>query len=116
MRFKLQKVIHNLWDWCCHLVKTLGLLATITLEVVSFCTYVLVPSASAIFFNASWKSRSVRVFSTACDSASITSGVKMEVFQFYLQLGKQRKVGWVGDYSHVAFGQKFPGEKGSVKH
>jgi hypothetical protein len=35
----------------------------------------------------------------------------MAAFQFYLQSGKQRKVGWVGDDSHVAFGQKVPGEK-----
>jgi hypothetical protein len=40
--------------------------------------------------------------------------VKMAAFQFYLQLGKQRKVGWVGDESHIVFGQIFPGEKGSV--
>jgi hypothetical protein len=34
----------------------------------------------------------------------------MVAFQFYLQSGKQRKVGWVGDDSHVVFGKKFPGE------
>jgi hypothetical protein len=39
----------------------------------------------------------------------------MAAFQFYLQLEKQRKVwGWVGNDSHFVFGQKFPGEKGSV--
>jgi hypothetical protein len=38
----------------------------------------------------------------------------MAAFQFYLQLGKQRKVGWVGDDSHVLFSKKFPAEKGSV--
>jgi hypothetical protein len=37
--------------------------------------------------------------------------VKMAVFQFYLQSGKLRAVGWVGDDSHVIFGQKFNGEK-----
>jgi hypothetical protein len=37
----------------------------------------------------------------------------MTVFIFYLQSGKRRKVGWVGDDSHVVFGKKFPGEKGS---
>jgi hypothetical protein len=41
------------------------------------------------------------------------SCVKMVAFQFYLQRGN-KKVGWVGDDSHV-FGQKFPGEKGSVR-
>jgi hypothetical protein len=55
------------------------------------------------------------VFSTACDSASITSVVKMAAFQFHLQSGKQRKVGWVGDDCHVDFGQKFPCEEGSVR-
>jgi hypothetical protein len=39
----------------------------------------------------------------------------MEAFQFYLQLGKQRKVGWVEDDSLVVSGQKFPDEKGSVR-
>jgi hypothetical protein len=39
--------------------------------------------------------------------------VNMAAFPFYLHLGKQRKVGWVGNDSHVVFGQKFPGEKGS---
>jgi hypothetical protein len=29
--------------------------------------------------------------------------------------GQVRGVGWVGDNSHVVFGQKFPGEKGSVR-
>jgi hypothetical protein len=48
------------------------------------------------------------MFSTACDSASITSVVsKWRSFSFYLQSGN-REVGWTGDYSHVVFGQKFP--------
>jgi hypothetical protein len=38
----------------------------------------------------------------------------MADFQFYLQLGKHTKVGWVGDDSHLVFGQKFSGEKGKV--
>jgi hypothetical protein len=73
------------------------------------------------FLNAPWKLCSVRVFSTTCDSASITS--VMAAFQFYLQSGKQGKVtggearqlGWVGNDCHVVFGQKFPGGKGSVR-
>jgi hypothetical protein len=40
--------------------------------------------------------------------------VKIAAFQFYLQSGKQWKVGWVGNNSHVAFGLKFPGEKWSM--
>jgi hypothetical protein len=36
----------------------------------------------------------------------------MMAFSFILN---QRKVGWVEEDSHVVFGQKFPGEKGSVR-
>jgi hypothetical protein len=62
---------------------TLGLLATITLDVVPFQVYAPFSALLPFFFlNASWKSRSVRVF---------------------------RKVGWVGDDSHVVFGQNIPG-------
>jgi hypothetical protein len=43
------------------------------------------------------------------------SCVKMAAFQFYLQSGKQWKLGWVRDGSHVDFGQRFPGEKGSER-
>jgi hypothetical protein len=39
---------------------------------------------------------------------------KMAVFQSYLQSGKRRKLGLVGDDSHVVFGQTFRGGKGSV--
>jgi hypothetical protein len=63
------------------------------------------------FLNASWKSCSVKVFSTACGSASVTWVVpKWLPFSFIFSQGN-RKVGWVGDVSHVAFGLKFPGEK-----
>jgi hypothetical protein len=40
--------------------------------------------------------------------------VKMAAFQFYLQSGKQKsRVG--GGWQSCCFGQKFPGEKGSVR-
>jgi hypothetical protein len=39
----------------------------------------------------------------------------MATFQFCLQSRKQRIEGWMGDDSHVVFGQKFPDEKGSVQ-
>jgi hypothetical protein len=39
------------------------------------------------------------VFSTACDSASITSTASKS--------GKQGHVGWLADSSHVVFGKKF---------
>jgi hypothetical protein len=67
---------------------TLGLLATITLEVVPFGAYVQFLVLLA-FLNAARKSCSVRAFSTAC---------RVD-----------------GDDSHVVFGQKFPGEKGSKR-
>jgi hypothetical protein len=41
--------IHNFRGWCCHLVKTLGLRATITLEVIPFRTYVPFPSLLPFF-------------------------------------------------------------------
>jgi hypothetical protein len=31
----------------------------------------------------------------------------MAACQFYIQLEKQRNVGWVGDESHVVFGKNF---------
>jgi hypothetical protein len=46
------------------------------------------------------------MFSTACDSASITSVVsKWQPFSFILNRGN-RKVGWLGDESNVTFGKK----------
>jgi hypothetical protein len=64
-----------------------------------FCHYVL----------ASWKLCSVRVFSTACDSATITSVVSK-----WLKWGNRKnRVG--GGNSHVVFGQEFLGEKGNVR-
>jgi hypothetical protein len=57
----------------------------------------------------------VRVFSTACDSASITSIVsKWRSFSFILNQGN-RKVGCVENDSHVVLGKKFHGEKRSVR-
>jgi hypothetical protein len=50
----------------------LSLLATITLQVVPFHVHAPFP-ALLPFLNASWKLCYVRVFNTACDSASITS-------------------------------------------
>jgi hypothetical protein len=55
------------------------------------------------------------MFSTACDSASITSIVSKWWPSSSLQSRKKRKVGLVRDDSHVVFGQKFPGEKASAR-
>jgi hypothetical protein len=56
----------------------------------------------------------VKVFNTACNSADNLSLVKMADFLRFIFNRGNRKVGWVVDGSHVVFGQKFPGEKGSV--
>jgi hypothetical protein len=93
---------------------TLGLVATITLEVLSFRAYAPFPAILPFF-----KCILDVVF---CEGVQHhlrfcldhLNCVKMADFQFYLQSGKQKKVGWVGDDSHVVFGQKFSGEKGKV--
>jgi hypothetical protein len=55
------------------------------------------------------------VISTTCESVSISSIVsKWRPFSFIFNRGN-RKIGSVGDDSHVVFGKNFPGEKGSVK-
>jgi hypothetical protein len=61
-----------------------------------------IPSTSAIFLNASLKSCRVRVW----DCLDCLICVKMAAFQLYCQPGKQRKVGWAGDDSHVVFSKK----------
>jgi hypothetical protein len=67
------------------------------------------------FLNASWKSYSVRVFSTACDSATITSFVsKWWFFSFIFNQGN-RKVGLVGKTVMLFLVKKIPVEKGSVR-
>jgi hypothetical protein len=104
--FQTQRDIHNLSDWCCHLVNTnfrstgyhhprnISLSAS-THRSQSFCH----------FLNASWKSWSVREFSTACDSASINSIVsKRRPFNFIFNRGTE-KVGWEGGDIHVVFDQ-----------
>jgi hypothetical protein len=55
------------------------------------------------------------VFSTARDSASITSFVsKWRPLSFFIHLGKQ-KIMVGGDDSHVTFSKKIPWWKGSVR-
>jgi hypothetical protein len=59
----------------------------------------------------------VRLFSIACDSASITSVVskwQLSSFTYIFNRGNS-KVELVGYNSHVVFGQKFPAEKGRVR-
>jgi hypothetical protein len=55
------------------------------------------------------------MFSTACGSDSITPVLsKWWPFSFIFSRGN-RKVGWVGDDSHIIFGQRIPGEKRIVR-
>jgi hypothetical protein len=90
---------------------TLDLLATITLKAVPFRMYAQFKVLLS-FFKCTLKAM-------FCEGVQYCLGhlncVKLAAFQFYLQSGKQRKVGWVGDDSHVIFCQKVPGEKGSVR-
>jgi hypothetical protein len=88
---------------------TLGLLATVTLEVVSFRSYALF-SALLPFFKCVMEV----VFCEGVQHRFCLhhlNYVKMADFHS----GKQTKVGWLGDGSHVVFGQNFPDEKGSVR-
>jgi hypothetical protein len=78
---------------------TLGLLATVALEIVPFHAYAPFPV----------------VFSTTYDSASITSNfVKKSGLSVLSSIREIEKSRVGGDSSHVVFHQKFPGEKGSV--
>jgi hypothetical protein len=88
----------------------LGLLATITLQVVTFRVYTPFPGLLP-FFKLILEVMFCKVFSTVCDSASITSIVKkwhILSFIFYwgnnkVAGGQVRRVRWVGDDSHVVF-------------
>jgi hypothetical protein len=79
---------------------TLGLLATIALELVSFHEY-------APFLGSSIFKRILEV--VFCEGfqhylrfcINHLDNVKMAALQFYTQSGKQRTVGWVVDDSHV---------------
>jgi hypothetical protein len=55
------------------------------------------------------------MFSTACDSASIISVVSKWRPSVLSSIGATENSRVDGDESHVAFGQKFTGEKGSVR-
>jgi hypothetical protein len=76
----------------------LGLLATITSDVVPFRVYAPFPAHLPYL-----------------KCVLEVAYVKMGASQFYLQSLKKRKVGWAGDASHVAFGQNVPGEEGSAR-
>jgi hypothetical protein len=98
-----------------------GPIGTIILEVVPFHAYALFPALLPIFLNASWKSCSVRVFSSTCYFALITSVVSNDgIFDRGKWKNRRGPVqtsrmgGWRDD-SHVAFGKKFPDESGCVR-
>jgi hypothetical protein len=95
--------------------QTLGLVGTITLEVIPFRGNALF-TMLLLFFKCILEvvfCEGVQHCLRFC--LHQLNYVKMVASQFYLQLGKQRKVGWMGDDSHVVFGQTAPGEKGSVR-
>jgi hypothetical protein len=83
---------------------TLVLLATITLEVTPFLE--ILPFFKCILEVVFCKD--VQHHLRFC--LNHLNRVKTEAFQFYLQSGKQRKVGW-GGRTYVVFDQKFPCEK-----
>jgi hypothetical protein len=89
---QLQRLIHNFRDWCCHLVKKTN-------------------SGPASHHHP--RSSPLEVEFCEGDQHRLRSAqlCLLEVFQFYLQLGKQREAGRVGDDSHVVIGQSFPGKK-----
>jgi hypothetical protein len=92
---------------------TLGLLATITLEVVPFHAYALLLELMS-FFKCILEVMFCESVQHVCDSVSIISVVsELRLFQFYLRRGKQES-GVVGDDSQIVFGKKFRGEIGSV--
>jgi hypothetical protein len=82
--------IHNFRDWFCHLVETnfgpTGHQYSHSARMhhcQHFCHF---------FLNASWQPCSVRVFSTAYDSTSITSIVsKWQPFSFIFNRGNREK-------------------------
>jgi hypothetical protein len=71
---------------------TFGLLATITLEAVTFRAYALLPPLLA--FVKCTLEVVFCVFLRFC--LDQLNYVKMAALQFYLQSGKERKVGWFG--------------------
>jgi hypothetical protein len=82
---------------------TLGILATVTLEVVPFREYAPFPALLPFF------KCILEVVLLECVQHRLLFGlslicVNMAAFQFHLQLKEHRKVGWVGDGSHVVFG------------
>jgi hypothetical protein len=93
---------------------TLSLLATITLKVVSFRAYApfpaLLPFLKCILDVVFRKGIQHRL--RFC--LDYLYCVKLATFHFYLQSGKHKST-VVGNNSHVAFGERFPCGKGSVR-
>jgi hypothetical protein len=89
---------------------SLGLLATVNLEVVPFCPYapfpVLLPFLKCILEDVFCEG-----VQHCLQFASIISFVsKWQSFSFIFNWGN-RKLGWVGNDSHVDFGKKIPWPK-----
>jgi hypothetical protein len=92
----------------------LGLQATITLEVVPFCVYslftVLLPFFRCILEDMFPEAVQHRL-GFCLDHVSCQNGV----LSVLSSIGETEKSRVGGDDSHVVFGHKFPGEKGSVR-
>jgi hypothetical protein len=91
---------------------TLGLLATVTSEIAPFhmCAPFLVLLQ---FFKCTPEVVSFEgVQHCLLSCIDHLNCVKMAAFQFYRQLGKQRKVEWVKDDNRIVFGKKNSGGKG----
>jgi hypothetical protein len=93
----------------------LGLLATVTIEVDPFRAYA--PFLELLPF---FKCILEAVFCEGVQDRlrfclDRLSCVKMMAFQFYLQLGEQRRVGREGNESNFLSGQEFPGGNGSAR-
>jgi hypothetical protein len=90
---------------------TLGLLATITLKVVPFHMYALLPTLLSFL--------KCILEILICEGVQYhlrfclvhLNCVKKVAFQFCLQLEKQRQVGWVGTTVMLLSVKKFPGKK-----
>jgi hypothetical protein len=82
----------------------------IALDVVPFRAHAPFPALLPCR-NASWKASSVRLFSTACDSASIASVVSrwrtLSRVDREIRRGEVRRVGWVGR-TIILFWTKIP--------
>jgi hypothetical protein len=103
---RIQRTIHNLRDLCCHLVKiTVGLLTTITLEVVAFGAYALLYPGSSVLWGCLTPPENLSRPPHLCQNGGLS-------VLFWIREKERSRVG--GDDSHVVSSEKSLGEKRSV--